>query len=296
MRPTKKAFTLIELLVVIAIIAILAAILFPVFAQAKLAAKKTVALSGAKQIALASIMYGGDFDDTFSPCAIENTPGINNPGSDEEAGNCFYHTEPFDSLFEPYTKSAEMWAAPADTHPLTSFWVGDSCLWDGKFKGHQIRKTFEMVTEIDTQEKGGWLDRNTGISGAWWDVGTYSPVRSQTIFSDPADTVTFAEIWPPNGQGGRVGGLSDSILWQCNTWKLAGRIPLSGAPGDRLPTGGDNCDDVTHVTGFDPTPGYSGQANYTMADGHAKALGWGKLRANDFYMFKLQKPTQTFVP
>ena len=61
----KKAFTLIELLVVIAIIAILAAILFPVFAQAKLAAKKTVALSNAKQIALASYMYMNDNDDAL---------------------------------------------------------------------------------------------------------------------------------------------------------------------------------------------------------------------------------------
>jgi prepilin-type N-terminal cleavage/methylation domain-containing protein len=58
-----RGFTLIELLVVIAIIAILASILFPVFAQAKLAAKKTVALSNAKQVALAQYMYMNDYDD-----------------------------------------------------------------------------------------------------------------------------------------------------------------------------------------------------------------------------------------
>ena len=56
----KKAFTLIELLVVIAIIAILAAILFPVFAQAKLAAKKTTDLSNLKQLGLAALMYSTD--------------------------------------------------------------------------------------------------------------------------------------------------------------------------------------------------------------------------------------------
>lgn len=61
----RNAFTLIELLVVIAIIAILAAILFPVFAQAKLAAKRTVALSNAKQIALSNTIYQGDFDDAL---------------------------------------------------------------------------------------------------------------------------------------------------------------------------------------------------------------------------------------
>jgi len=59
----KRGFTLIELLVVIAIIAILAAILFPVFAQAKLAAKKTVVLSNAKQIGLGFILYQNDYDD-----------------------------------------------------------------------------------------------------------------------------------------------------------------------------------------------------------------------------------------
>lgn len=60
-----RAFTLIELLVVIAIIAILAAILFPVFAQAKLAAKKTVDISNLNQIGLGVIMYAGDNDDLF---------------------------------------------------------------------------------------------------------------------------------------------------------------------------------------------------------------------------------------
>jgi len=59
----RKAFTLIELLVVIAIIAILAAILFPVFAQAKVAAKKTQDLSNAKQIGTATMLYMGDYDD-----------------------------------------------------------------------------------------------------------------------------------------------------------------------------------------------------------------------------------------
>ncbi|HEU4752804.1 MAG TPA: prepilin-type N-terminal cleavage/methylation domain-containing protein, partial [Armatimonadota bacterium] len=61
-RPS-RGFTLIELLVVIAIIAILAAILFPVFAQAKVAAKKTADLSNLKQIGTSVFLYAGDNDD-----------------------------------------------------------------------------------------------------------------------------------------------------------------------------------------------------------------------------------------
>lgn len=70
---TKRAFTLIELLVVIAIIAILAAILFPVFAQAKAAAKKTSCLSNMKQLALGMYLYSGDSDDRY-PANNEDAP------------------------------------------------------------------------------------------------------------------------------------------------------------------------------------------------------------------------------
>src|SRR6185503_5150325 len=69
----RGAFTLIELLVVIAIIAILAAILFPVFAQAKEAAKKTATLAQYKQVGTASQIYLSDYDDLYPLTIPANT-------------------------------------------------------------------------------------------------------------------------------------------------------------------------------------------------------------------------------
>ncbi|MGV3616917.1 MAG: prepilin-type N-terminal cleavage/methylation domain-containing protein [Fimbriimonas sp.] len=81
MQRCRAAFTLIELLVVIAIIAILAAILFPVFAQAKDAAKKTQSLSNVKNLGLGVIMYTGDYDDTIMPTLSFNWTEMCNWGT-----------------------------------------------------------------------------------------------------------------------------------------------------------------------------------------------------------------------
>src|SRR5947209_9645766 len=63
----RRAFTLIELLVVIAIIAILAAILFPVFAQARAKARQASCLSNLRQLGTAFMMYNQDYDETYPP-------------------------------------------------------------------------------------------------------------------------------------------------------------------------------------------------------------------------------------
>ncbi|CAN5598182.1 hypothetical protein BH11ARM2_BH11ARM2_34810 [soil metagenome] len=75
MHSQKRAFTLIELLVVIAIIAILAAILFPVFAQAKAAAKSTATLNNLKEVGTATHIYAGDYDDGTVLTDHEDTSG-----------------------------------------------------------------------------------------------------------------------------------------------------------------------------------------------------------------------------
>lgn len=101
------AFTLIELLVVIAIIAILAAILFPVFAQAKEAAKKTGDLSNNKQIVLAGIMYCGDYDDVFPMLRNSEPKWVSNvTGPQVNSGH---------NMIAPYIKSKAMFVSPNDS-------------------------------------------------------------------------------------------------------------------------------------------------------------------------------------
>jgi prepilin-type N-terminal cleavage/methylation domain-containing protein len=105
----KRAFTLIELLVVIAIIAILAAILFPVFAQAKTAAKKTANLSNLKQDVVASIMYGADYDDVSAPLQVSP-----NGYNDVFSANAYQLVRNRGQIIQPYMKNYALLRNPLD--------------------------------------------------------------------------------------------------------------------------------------------------------------------------------------
>jgi prepilin-type N-terminal cleavage/methylation domain-containing protein len=98
----KRAFTLIELLVVIAIIAILAAILFPVFAQAKTAAKKAAGLSQMRQLALALTLYTDDADGAIAPSTNYDAP-TSSP------------SRIWTRLLEPYAKNRQIFVSPGSS-------------------------------------------------------------------------------------------------------------------------------------------------------------------------------------
>lgn len=112
MRRSKSGFTLIELLVVIAIIAILAAILFPVFAQAREKARATACLSNMKQIGMALNQYLGDWDDTY--------PWNRFPWPDETranfmAGNFHGSQYTWRRAIARYMKNYTAWVCPSNT-------------------------------------------------------------------------------------------------------------------------------------------------------------------------------------
>jgi len=114
MRNFLKGFTLIELLVVIAIIAILAAILFPVFAQAREKARQTTCLSNCKQLGLATMMYVDDYDETF-PCYTNSNPWADfvTITAADGWGITWSEYSPFYDLL-PYTKNRKMLICPSD--------------------------------------------------------------------------------------------------------------------------------------------------------------------------------------
>src|SRR5881409_6940 len=95
----RRAFTLIELLVVIAIIAILAAILFPVFAQAREKARQTACLSNMKQIGIGLIMYASDYDSQYPPSQL-GTNGAPNLVS-------------WPQIMQPYIKNEQVFVCPS---------------------------------------------------------------------------------------------------------------------------------------------------------------------------------------
>lgn len=160
---TRHAFTLIELLVVIAIIAILAAILFPVFAQAKTAAKKTASLSNVKQMGLAKIIYSSDYDDKFAP-----VQAWSNQGAPAFVGGVGF--QPWTWLILPYMKNTQIYSDPLA--PAYEPWPA---AWP------------KATTDVLATQYGYNYGALSPYPATAWPIPT-APV-SQTSLGSPAETV-----------------------------------------------------------------------------------------------------------
>ncbi len=186
-----KAFTLIELLVVIAIIAILAAILFPVFAQAKTAAKGAADLSNTKQLALSTIMYSADSDDLF-PSAYGRDCGGNwnidsriaEPANWSTATNALYNPSNDSCSGNGKRVKASLVSAPNTLYPYNKSWG--------------------MMTMPGAKLQAGFVDPAAGENPAnvSYNMNGLVSSLSQTAIVDPSGTPTW---WPAFGQLARVG-------------------------------------------------------------------------------------------
>jgi len=236
----RHAFTLIELLVVIAIIAILAAILFPVFAQAKLSAKKAADLSNTKQLVLATIMYQTDVDDCL-PLTVPGDNGTslfttpwnrisNNPNPITQAI--------FANSNAPYIKNVGIWNSPG--------------------------------TQVDWTGLNNQTPNATGFALSYT-MNSYLNGLNSSVMVAPAVVPVY---WAGMGATD-LPGFSFAmplILTASHSWLQPGQFP-----GDfyTFSSGGANC-----VSGFGYFSGPGGTtANYNVfnlgsnisrADGHAK--------------------------
>ena len=254
----RKAFTLIELLVVIAIIAILAAILFPVFAQAKEAAKKTSCLSNDKQMATALFMYAGDSDDMLCQTSWE-----------KDAAHPYQVHWSF--LMQPYIKNYQMFQCPSNSTPVKP---ATACASDGDLG------KMPMVCDWIPVKGYSYIPNYNAIPAHDW-----MPV-SMTSFTAPAETILVTEKRDTLNPGDAHKGVSGFLPSQpCPSWTLApygGRIPPANTYTYEDPQlvksasiTGTTADykqvDITRVA-WDRHSGkkWEGGANYSFADGHAK--------------------------
>jgi prepilin-type N-terminal cleavage/methylation domain-containing protein/prepilin-type processing-associated H-X9-DG protein len=186
---TKKAFTLIELLVVIAIIAILAAILFPVFARARENARRTSCLSNLKQIGLGIMQYTQDYDEKYmpylrgtatsvwtdpatyakSPCGTSepcSTIVVNNGSAASQPGTAGAQWITWMDISFPYIKSVQLFICPSARYPSSMSYAYNyraMTMWGGtpssRFQGNSlaaIEKPAEMIMVLDWNTQFGF--------------------------------------------------------------------------------------------------------------------------------------------
>lgn len=190
-----KGFTLIELLVVIAIIALLAAILFPVFARARDNARKSTCQNNLKQLGLSVQQYMQDFDEKFP-----NTP-YNWNATDPQVPK---------TALRPYTKNEQLWVCPSDSNwARANGGISYSSMMDNWFNEHFFTHNGDDgAANTDCDRRAALV-----IAGAGTDGGGCGQ-------SDPWDGVSLATVPRP---------ASKPLFWDQNCWHQ-GQGTTSGSP------------------------------------------------------------------
>ncbi|MBS1715017.1 MAG: prepilin-type N-terminal cleavage/methylation domain-containing protein [Armatimonadetes bacterium] len=270
----RNAFTLIELLVVIAIIAILAAILFPVFAQAKIAAKKTASISNQKQYNTAVHMYLTDNEDVCPIIQYNNTYDVR--AGDQAIG----------TIVNPYMKNQDIWAdpnSPIGRQERILKDMLDPTTWTEPTKTQQI--LFNLAIKNDY----GYNTQYFSVMGANCpENGVTLPFKAfgtnHTAVGDPGNTLMFVNsLWDRSGNA-VVGGGNWGLDAPCRQYK----DPNTGVIKDTFPALQGGCTGRWWWGGWNPGttgwnefggawPYHAGKAVVGFSDSHAKVLSMSQV-------------------
>jgi prepilin-type N-terminal cleavage/methylation domain-containing protein/prepilin-type processing-associated H-X9-DG protein len=259
---SRSGFTLIELLVVIAIIAILAAILFPVFAQAREKARGASCLSNCKQIGTAMIMYTQDYDEEF-PHFTQLCSRIPNPLKPNDPNHPLGVREMWQAAVFPYIKNWQVYSCPSDTNAIPN----DPFV---QFYMLSYGYNYGYLSKLETS-----ADPGCGITE--WFSGI-----SQAAVVAPASIVMLADA------GGKamysISGASTlgSIVNPPDAWPSTNFFFGPSQVGWGL-----NCQDYFAGTKWGDTDGFAWRhtegGNAAMVDGHAKFFKVGQLAGGTNY-------------
>ncbi len=213
----RNGFTLIELLVVIAIIAILAAILFPLFARARENARRTSCQSNLKQFGLGLMMYVQDYDETYAPYS-SGGQGPNPPGGLWSLGNDA-DGNPIRSwaqLLYPYTKSTQIFVCPSGVddyskRPIRGQYGASTYLFGGSSSTIKMSALAAPSITYAMMDAGQYLMNYSyakpEYSGSQANYGNYLPGIGD-LGNDCAATSTYANLKSDCESGRHLGGVN----------------------------------------------------------------------------------------
>jgi len=282
---TRRGFTLIELLVVIAIIAILAAILFPVFAQARAQARKTSCLSNVKQLSLASLMYTQDYDETI-PLEYERVV-TTDPSTFQYYGPGVASCASWQNLVQPYMKNWGICICPDN-----DFNHADPVNYIDPFLN------YGMPARAATAGAPNWTDDYytnapaagsaptvlmDGVggcfpvgndAGGWCGGGPGAPSDAMAAIAEPANQMFFSDASAPDWWLTYF-GITQDVLFYGVTWFTQYNQPAyGGVQGRRF--GPTFRHQQTFRTFFSKMRVSGGQAIISFVDGHTKSMGVGQ--------------------
>lgn len=246
----RRGFTLIELLVVIAIIAILAAILFPVFAQAREKARQTSCLSNFKQVALAHLMYVQDFDETFAPFMW----GPGDGGFSYDWATCFTWPQ----MVVPYVKNWPIFRCPSDAYAKDS-----QSLVNMGYPANATGRQRDYAVGLNTDLGYNYMHlapmKGSAAQSQGKGIGALAKAANTYMFLDSVWDYAGCDV--PKG-GGNWFVEAPSYWYSTSEWWFGGWDI-------------DDCNSWLHYGGTFPR--HSNAANVAFTDGHVKVQRVGDM-------------------